>query len=100
VPESSVTRDALMVVVGHCGSKASDLGCRGLILSARAAGRVVRPATSAKRLRSSARIWKKEGELRLPKIMPTGMIKNSMKTHANTMARSGWCSRSVVGRRR
>jgi hypothetical protein len=29
VPESLVTRDALMAVIGCCWSKPSDLGCRG-----------------------------------------------------------------------
>lgn len=49
-----------------------------MIFSARAAGKALRFSTSARWLRSSARICQKEGELQLPKIIPTGTTTNSM----------------------
>jgi hypothetical protein len=84
VPKGLISRDALMTGVGDGRNKTSNFGCRGwwwkYDFSARAAGSSLRSATSAKRLRSSAGIWKKEGELRLPNVIPTGTIRNSMKT--------------------
>ena len=81
VPEGAVGWDALVASVGDRGSKSSNFGSCGWWWQydpvSKISGSSARLAASARRLCSSASIWKKDGEL--PKIMPTGTIRNSMK---------------------
>lgn len=68
-----------MAGVGDRRSKVSNFGCSGCgwqdNFISKISGSSLRFATLARRLHSSARIWKKEGKLRLPNIMPSGMMR-------------------------